>query len=501
MKIYSAGQIRNWDSFTVQNEGITSLQLMESAAQACTSWLESRFGIHKKYCILCGPGNNGGDGLAIARLLRFRGAEVTVCAEMRTLFKTPDALTNWKEVQHLTSIDCIDLKDFSEIIPGEDVIYIDALFGSGFKDQLSGIYNEAVLHLNTFENMKVSIDIPSGMSADTFAVEATAIFRADYTLTFQSLKKSFLHPETGIFCGEIHVLDIGLSAAFDEPTTDFAIDTTLILQRYKQRNDFSHKGTFGKSLIVAGSYGKMGAAVLAVRAALTTGSGITVAASPACGCNIMQTSCPEAMFESAGQNHITSIPAGAEMVVGIGPGLGTNSETAAALTNLLQNHRKAIVLDADALNILAASPELLRAVPPGSMITPHPKEFERLFGKTANSFQRLEVARQNAIDLKIYIVLKDHYTQVITPEGKVYYNTTGNAGMAKGGSGDVLLGILTSLVAQKYSSEDAALIGVWLHGKAGDLAAIKNSQEAMLATDLLSEIGNVFLSLKKRCEF
>lgn len=495
MKIYSAGQIRNWDSFTVQNEGITSLQLMESAAQACTSWLESRFGIHKKYCILCGPGNNGGDGLAIARLLRFRGAEVTVCAEMRTLFKTPDALTNWKEIQQVPSIDCIDLKEFSEIVPAGDVIYIDALFGSGFKDQISGVYKEAVLHLNTFDNIKVSIDIPSGLSADSLAVEGSAILSADYTLTFQSLKKSFLHPETGIFCGKIHILDIGLSMAFDEPANDFAIDKTFIGQRYNKRNDFSHKGSFGKSLIVAGSYGKMGAAVLAVRAALKTGSGITVAASPACGYNIMQTSCPEAMFESAGENHLTSIPGGEEMAVGIGPGLGTHSETAAALANFLQNRREAILLDADALNILAASPELLRAVPPGSIITPHPKEFERLFGKSADSFARLKLARQQASDLNIYIVLKDHNTQVVTPEGNVYYNTTGNAGMAKGGSGDVLLGIITALIAQKYGPEDAALLGVWLHGRAGDLAAKKHSQEAMLATDLIDEIGTVFLNL------
>ncbi len=497
MKIFSANQIRQWDRFTIENEEISSLQLMERAAKSCTSWLINRFGISAEYCVFCGPGNNGGDGFAVARLLHSEGADVTVYAELQNLPKTEDAQSNLEALQQVSGITLYDLNIFLQVGLDRKVIIIDALFGSGFSGNLRGVYKNAVHKLNALENLKVSIDLPSGLGADDYPGLEPVVVKADCTLTFQSPKKTFLHPETGVFCGKVVVLDIGLSKKFNEAetTAQFTVDEPLIRKVYRIRSSFSHKGNYGKSLIVAGSYGKNGAAVLAVRGALRAGSGITISAGPSCGYEILQTACPEAMFEAFGTTHLTAFDAGEDTVVGVGPGVGRHPETAAALHDFLRKWSEPLVVDADALNILAEYPEWIQLLPAQSIITPHPREFERLFGKTSDSFKRTVLAIQKAAELNICIVLKDHHTQVVTSSGKVYYNTSGNAGMAKGGSGDVLLGIITALLAQKYSTEQAALLGVWIHGKAGDLAAVKCSHEAMLATDLLDEIGNVFQAL------
>ena len=276
------------------------------------------------------------------------------------------------------------------------------------------------------------------------------------------------------------------------------IDEGLVREIYRPRQEFSHKGNFGKTVIAAGSSGKMGAAVLATQAALKSGSGLTFTLAPQCGYEILQTACREAMFLEGGQDFISSFDVDEDHTIGIGPGLGTALETQNAFLTFLKTCTKPLVLDADAINILAKNPEKLKLIPKNSVITPHPKEFARLFGKTENSFERLKLAKEKATELKIYIILKDHHTQIITPEGNVFYNLTGNSGMAKGGSGDVLLGIVPSLLAQNYSVQDAALFGVWLHGKAGDFAAEKHSKEAMLASDLIREIGNVFKYLNSK---
>ena len=251
-------------------------------------------------------------------------------------------------------------------------------------------------------------------------------------------------------------------------------------------------------MLITGSFGKMGAAVLSTHAALKAGSGITYTLAPKCGYVILQTTCPEAMYRYGGEDFINRIEVVEESVVGAGPGLAEDPETADALLSFLHDYKKPLVLDADALNIISKSPELLNLIPENSVITPHPRELERLFGKSHNSFIRLELAKEKAKEYGIFIVLKDHHTQIITPTQKVYYNVTGNSGMAKGGSGDALLGIITALLAQGYSSEKAAVFGVWLHGSAGDRAAEKHSKESMLASDLVMELGNVFSSLAKR---
>ncbi|KFF00821.1 sugar kinase [Chryseobacterium formosense] len=499
MKIFTAENIRKTDDYTIRNEPISSVQLMERAALSCVDWISVNCKQHTKFVVFCGNGNNGGDGFAIARMLYLKGFDVDVFINKDKVSFSEDALINYKRLKDISGI---SVKDFSEIekYNFEKAVIIDALFGTGLSRNLQGIYKDLIENLSLKKNPKISIDIPSGMFADQLNEKNDVIFKADYTLTFQFWKKTFLHPETGKFAGKAFVLDIKLSYEFIDKTEsdDFVIDDDLILKIFKPRADFTHKGTYGKSIIVGGSYGKIGAAVLAIKSALKTGSGLTFVLAPNCGYEILQTSAPEAMFIEGGVKNIDTIDEQENAVYGIGPGLGTEKETEKTLLKFLENHKSPLILDADALNMISKNEDHLKLIPKKSIITPHPKEFERLFGKTENSFKRLKVAKTKAKQFGFYIVLKDHHTQVVNPEGKVFYNITGNSGLAKGGSGDILTGIITSLLAQKYSSEDAAILGVWLHGKAADLAAEKHSKEAMQPTDVIDEIGNVFLDLNQK---
>ena len=499
MKIFSGLQIKKWDAFTILNQPISSAQLIENAAHSCVNWLVEYYSVNHPVIIFCGKGNNGGDGFAIARLLFDKGFDVTVFANPNSNY-SEDALVNFKRCAEISGIDILDFDTLDEYVFKQNSIIIDALFGIGLNRSIEGELANVISFLNNLAFTKVSIDIPSGLMADEVTAETAVIFKADHTLTFQTWKKSMLHPEAGIFCGEIHVLDIGLSQEFDasELTSDYVIDDLLIKTIYKKRGEFSHKGTYGKTTIIAGSFGKIGAAVLATKAALKSGSGLTFALAPKCGYEILQTTCPEAMFISGGANQILNFYLEENSTIGIGPGLGTAPETKSSFLDFLKTYEKPLVIDADALNILSAKPDYLKLIPKNSIITPHPKEFMRLFGTTENSFERLKLARQQAQELQIYIVLKDHHTQVVTPDNQVFYNITGNSGMAKGGSGDALLGIITSLLAQNYPPQNAAIFGVWLHGKAGDFAAEKFSKEATLPSDLIEEIGNVFRYLNQK---
>lgn len=499
MKVFTAENIRAIDKYTIENEPISSVNLMERAASSCVEWVYLNCKHHTKFTLFCGNGNNGGDGFAIARLLYLKGFDVDVFISKQNLKFSNDALINFRRLKDISGI---SIKDFSETekYNFEKTVIIDALFGTGLSRNLEGAYKDLIKNLNLKNNHKISIDIPSGMFADKLNDENSVIFQADYTLTFQFWKKTFFYPETGKFVGKIIVLDIKLSQEFIEKTetNDFVIDEDLILKIFRPRDDFSHKGTYGKSIIIGGSYGKIGAAVLAIKSALKSGSGLTFVLAPTCGYEILQTTCPEAMFIEGGEKFITQIDEVENAVYGIGPGLGTEEETEKALLKFLKNNSSPLILDADALNIISKNEDRLKLIQKKSIITPHPKEFERLFGSTENSIERLNLAKTKAKELAIYIVLKDHHTQVINPEGKIFYNITGNSGLAKGGSGDVLTGIITSLLAQKYSSEEAAVLGVWLHGKAADLASEKYSKEAMQPTDVINEIGNVFLDLNKK---
>ncbi|PZU83043.1 MAG: bifunctional ADP-dependent NAD(P)H-hydrate dehydratase/NAD(P)H-hydrate epimerase [Chryseobacterium sp.] len=489
MKILSASQIKSCDIATIQ-KGISSIDLMERASRSCVGWIEENFRTANGFKIFCGIGNNGGDGFAIARMLYEKGFDVEVFMDKGNLKFSSDTEINFNRIKQISGI---IIKDFSEFDNYNNSVIVDALFGYGLNRALSDDFKNLIKTLNEIQIPKISIDIPTGLYTDKIIEKSSVVFKADFTLTFQFYKRSFLHSETGKFCGRIIVLNIGLDEDFiNEAKTDyFVIDETLIKNIYKHREEFSHKGTYGKSILVGGSYGKIGAVLMSTLSALRTGSGLTFTIAPKCGNVILQSQIPEAMVIDSGENYINKIEIQDKAIYGIGPGLGKEIETKKALLEFLKNYENPIVLDADALNILAET-EKLNLIPKNSVITPHPLEFERLFGKTDNSFERLELAKQKAKELQIFIVLKDHHTAVITPSQKVFYNITGNSGMAKGGSGDVLTGILTSLISQKYEIESACIFGIWLHGKAGDFAAKEVSKEAMLPTDLISKLGGTF---------
>jgi NAD(P)H-hydrate epimerase len=494
MKILTANQIKQCDLVIIEN-GISSVLLMEKVARLCADWITDNFKTETFFQIFCGNGNNGGDGFAIARMLYEKGFDVEIFIDENNFKFSDDSKINLDRVKQISGI---GIKCFSEFENNRESVIIDALFGYGLNRELSDNFKNLIEKLNQIETPKISIDIPTGLFADKIIDENSTVFKADVTLTFQFYKRSFLHPETGKFCGKIIVLDIGLDARFinEAKTCHFVIDEKLIRRIYKPREDFGHKGTYGKSILVGGSYGKIGAILMSTFSALKTGSGLTFTIAPKCGNSILQSQIPEAMFIDSGENNINKIEIQEKTVYGIGPGLGKAEQTKKALFQFLKEYKSTIVLDADALNILAET-QKLNLIPKNSVITPHPLEFERLFGKTENSFERLELAKQKAEELQIFIILKDHHTTVITPGKKVFYNITGNSGMAKGGSGDVLTGILTSLISQKYEIEEACVLGVWLHGKAGDLAAEEFSKEAMLPTDLINKIGAVFKYLSR----
>lgn len=497
MKIFTAEQIRKGDQYTTEHEPILSILLMERAAEACVNWISENCKNHRNFAVFCGSGNNGGDGFAIARMLSLKGFDIDVFTNSKAKF-SPDAQNNFKEIKEMTGITVREFKEAWDYRFDGRTVVIDALFGTGLSRPLENTHQDLIAFLNEKSNVKISIDLPSGLFADTVSPDTGTVFKADYTLSFQFWKKAFLHPETGQFAGKVHILDINISEDYisETVTNDFVINEKLIKGIFRPRSEFSHKGTYGKATIVGGSYGKMGAAVLSTQAALRSGAGLTFTLAPKVGYEILQTAAPEAMFIEGGADVIDAIEIHEDTVYGIGPGLGTDRKTAEALVSFLKKYSKPLVLDADALNILSKDQGYLKFIPQKSVITPHPKEFERLFGSTEDSLKRVELAKMKAKELDIYIVLKDHHTQVITPEGNVYYNITGNSGLAKGGSGDLLTGIITSFSAQQsYSREEAVILGVWFHGRAADLAAEKYSKEAMLPTDVIGAFGKVFTEL------
>jgi len=465
------------------------------------TWLEKNGYLDRSFSIYCSKGNNGGDGLALARMLSALACPVTVYILEFGHIGTEDFQVNLARL-HQTPVEVRfiqGVEHFYPVVPGE--VLIDALLGSGLNRKLEGVTEQLVQHLNASGNEIIAIDIPSGMFVNSTSKGNTMI-RATHTLSFQCYKPAFLMPENEPAVGEVHILDIGLHPGYLRQVSGESelLDQAIIGAIFKPRKSFAHKGNFGHALLVAGSYGKMGAAVLAARSCLRAGVGLLTCQVPGCGYTILQTSLPEAMIQVDSDEKIhTSITGELDKysVLGIGPGIGTDDRTVAFLRDILQRYHKPMVLDADALNILASHSELLSALPPYSILTPHPKEFERLFGPSPNDFSRLEKAREQAKKYQCIIVLKGHHTFIAMPGGKSYFNSTGNAGMAKGGSGDVLTGILSALLSQSYSPGEAALLGVYLHGLAGDCAAADWSQESMLPSDLTDHLGNAFQIIQK----
>lgn len=495
MQILSSDQIRAWDQYTIQNEPIASLDLMERAAATCFQWIVKHFE-GRSFSIFCAKGNNGGDGLAIARILS-SNHEVTVYILEFGHLGTEDFQANLARLhQAPVKIKFISTEVNIPQVPPGDII-IDALLGSGLNRPIEGLTANVVSVINNSVNEIIAIDIPSGLSADKSSRGNKAI-KATYTLSFQCYKPAFLLPENEEYIGQLHLLDIGLHPGYPN-----LIDTPILFSdkavagaMLKPRKSFSHKGNFGHALLVVGSYGKMGAAILAAKACLRAGVGLLTVHAPASGNEILQTSVPEAMFDVDSDEKInTGLRLQNYTALGIGPGIGTETATASLLESLVSNYKRPIVFDADALNILSKHHDWMKKIPAGSILTPHPKEFERMFGSTNNDFEKIELAKAKAKEYNVIVVLKGHYSFIATPGDKHYFNSTGNPGMATGGSGDVLTGIITALIAQQYSPTDAAVLGVYIHGLAGDIAASQLSEPSLIASDIIDYLGQAFIDL------
>lgn len=492
--------MRQWDAFTIEREGITSLDLMERAATLCVQWIKEKLWRQKPFLVFCGKGNNGGDGLAIARMLLQNGYNVSTFVLKNGKEGSPDFRLNLQRLQQLSSagLKFIEAPDDFPHVQKEAVI-IDALFGSGLNKPLEGLAAQLVEYINKASVPVVSIDLPSGLFIERSSQWA-AVVHASFTLTFQSYKTGLLVQENAEAVGDVQVLDIGLHPDYlaSVQSKNFLLDEVMIRQIFKPRHRFAHKGEFGHALIIGGSWGKIGAVVLATKACLYTGAGLTTALIPKCGYAVMQTAAPEAMaIVDEEERQLTALPDDLQKFtsIGIGPGMGTHPQTQHLLSFVLHRYNKPMVIDADGLNCLAMNKEWLTNLPANSILTPHPKEFDRLFGDQGNDFERLQKASQKAKELNTFILVKGHHTFIACPDGEGYFNSTGNAGMAKGGSGDVLTGIITSLLGQKYSPKNAALLGVYLHGWAGDVAAKKFSKEAMLPTQTIDCLSDVFRAL------
>ena len=503
MKIFPPELIRQLDAHTIQHEPIAPIDLMERAAKAFTGWFRGKFPPERcgPVFTLSGPGNNGGDGLAIARLLADSGYQVApMLLEIGTL--SQDCRSNLERleaqmpVQRLTEAD-----DFPDL-PAEAVV-VDALFGSGLSRPLEGLPAELVTHLNgagPFGVTLVSVDIASGLFAHQHT-PSKYIVRPRYTVSFQLPKLAFFMPDNAFHVGEWKVLDIGLSAEFiTQQATEFCfLSRKLVRPLLQPRDKFSHKGTYGHALLMGGSAGKIGAMILATQAALRSGAGLATAYVPKIGYVPLQTAIPEAMCvtDNIGpQECLSTLPqSGAFDAVAVGPGLGKRIETLRGLEKYLHDSNQPLVIDADAINLIAQHRRILKDVPAGSVFTPHPKEFARLVGNTSDSFERLEAQRAFCAEHKVYIALKGAHTAIATPDGRVFFNATGNPGMATGGTGDALTGIIVGLQAQGYTAEQATLLGVYLHGQAGDLAAQQHGQASMLASDLIAHIGAAYEKL------
>ena len=496
LKILDTKQIKELDSYTIQHEPVSSIDLMERACLAFVKWFAVQFHSSAPVGIVCGMGNNGGDGLGIARLLIERGFRVQAWVVRGSGKESEDFNTNLGRLENKLEVSEFPLTPEPGIFSSCEIL-IDAIFGSGLKKPAEGIFAHAVEAINSASAVRVAVDIPSGLFADEHS--NGAIVKAHHTVSFQFPKLAFLLPENQHYVSEWHLVNIGLDKTFvkNAKTSNYYVSRKSVIKILRPRAPFSHKGDYGKALLVAGSLGKMGACILGARAALRVGVGLLTVHVPRVGYSILQTSVPEAMVSiDKSEEVIASVPMMDSFdVIGIGPGIGQSEKTVGCLRSVLESGKR-LVIDADGINILGSNRELIHLIAPGSILTPHPKEFERLAGPWPNDFERLEMQRNLARKLKCVIVLKGAYSSIAMEDGTVYFNSTGNPGMASGGSGDVLTGILTGLLAQGYTSKEAAILGVYLHGISGDLAALEKGVNSLIASDLVDYLSNAFKSLQ-----
>ena len=509
MKFFTTSQIAELDQYTIENEPVEAIDLMERASERLAEWIALYFDSNHRIAVFAGHGNNGGDALAVSRMLASLDYKVDVfipdfgkkftdlfSINLNRLKIWVDVKTiNWNPDEPLPELHSYDL-------------IIDGLFGAGLSRPLSGFPAQLVKHLNQSGLPIVSIDIPSGlMGEDNIGIDPYSIIHATYTLTLEFPKLSLFFKENAQYTGIWEVIPIGLhpDAIARTETPWHYSDHKSMVSLLKPRTRFSHKGTYGHALLMAGSYGKMGAAVLAAKGCLRSGVGLLTIHIPKSGNQIVQIAVPEAMVSiDKSENLISGIPDLTNYkAIGIGPGIGKANQTAIALELLLENSHAPLVVDADALNLLSENFEMIELLPEGSILTPHPLEFERLAGHAASDFERLKLAISFAKIHRIVLILKGAYTAIVLPDGNCWYNVCGNPGMATGGSGDVLTGVLTGLLAQGYTPEDAAILGVYLHSVSGDFSISDRgiSEESLLASDIADGLGRVFGHLKSDDDF
>ena len=497
MKIFGAEQVREIDAYTIKNEPIRSIDLMERAAMRLTGWYIRHYHTDRKVVIFAGPGNNGGDAMALARMLAERQYRVD-CYLLRFEKLSENCAVNLERLKEQSAVQLIEIGEQDSLpeVMKADVV-VDGIFGSGLSRSVSGLPARVIRHINDKAGTVIAIDIPSGLfGEDNSGNDYNQVVRADHTLTFQFPFLSFFFDLHDHHVGNWRVQDIKLHPeAIQDTETDYrTIEPEEIRALLPRRRKFAHKGTFGHALMISGSYGMMGAALLAGESCLRSGTGLVTLHVPRFGYGIVQTGFPEAIV-SLDQSDILFSEAPdlrPYSAIGIGPGLGCKPNSGKGLKMLLERVDVPLMIDADGLNLLSQHPDWYKMLPEGTILTPHPKEFDRLAGESRDSYERHLKQREFAAKYGVVVVLKGACTGVASPDGSYWFNTTGNPGMATGGSGDVLTGLITGLLAQGISSLDAALAGVYIHGLSGDKAAKESGQEALIAGDMIKKIGEAF---------
>lgn len=502
MKIFTTKEIREIDNYTIEHDGVDSLTLMERAAEAVTCEITARFRPSRRIVIFAGSGNNGGDALVVAKMLyeqgyrpevilfNVRSSHLSKCCEV-----CRDRLLELEDVNFTEVLGTFTPPDLDK----NDVV-IDGLFGTGLRTPINSGFAALIRYINESGAYTIAIDIPSGLCGEwNSGTPRNNIIRARLTLAFQFSRLAFFFAENAEFIGEVKVLDIGLSqeATCKTRSDYYLIEDEDVRGMVKRRNPFANKYDAGTVLLVAGSYGMLGASIMSARAVMRSGAGLVTVHAPSCGFQPLQTAIPEALFEvDRGEYFIKRIDLNHNYgAVAVGPGLGTNEETIDALDQFLKNCHQPVVLDADALNCIALRPMLLRSIPMGSVLTPHAGEFDRLFGVHGTQEERLLKAIEVSKLYGFTIVLKGHNTMTVRSDGKVYINSSGNAGMATAGSGDVLTGIIASFIAQGYAMDWAVVMGVYVHGLAGDIAAEEYGEMGVMASDIIANIGKAIKSI------
>ncbi len=505
MKILTAAQLHLLDAYTIEHEPITSLELMERAAKSFAAEVMAHWPAQTPFRVFAGSGNNGGDALAVARILAEAGySDISVFLFNIGQKMSDDCKANLQRLQKYAEVRLEEITThFAPPALADDDVVIDGLFGTGISRPLNGGFASVVKYINASPATVVSIDVPSGLMCEdnTYNV-MNHIIRATYTFTFHSPKLAFLFPENEIYCGNWKVLDIGLIDPNDDTTTSVyqLSEKAEISALLRPRSRFAHKGTMGHAALIAGKKGMAGAAILAARACMRAGVGKLTLRTPEANLPMVQVAIPEVIVDTdpSPVAFSRSFVTNDFDALGIGPGIGTEPDTIQAFIEQVNQAKCPAVIDADALNILASHRGWLMQIPRGSILTPHKKELFGLISSTRNSYEELERTRELAIRHHLYMIIKGAFTAVCTPEGMVYFNSTGNPGMATAGSGDVLTGIILALLAQAYPQGDAARLGVYLHGLAGDIAAEQLGYESLIASDIINSLGAAFKRISKK---